>query len=193
MKNIKTIFIIGVCLLTVVVSMFTTAVVAATERYYSRALEAFHKAQNAEETARLSTYASDIANYYELAFKNYTLALKEAQRSQETSEELSESEKHNRNRIISESQERIPVCKEGYEKAASSLNAEELKQTASRHIIAGFKDTVSGDKNAARKNWEEAIALYRKALAHTDDKAVQEIIKSKIKEVTHYISKYLKK
>lgn len=160
-------------------------------KYYDNAVRDFNAAQRAEENARFYSRPVNKADYYQIAIKNYKLALKEAQRSTEKFEELSEREKHDRGRIINECRERIDVCEERYNNAIGGSILEDLRQKAYRYVIAGFNYATADDEESAKRNWNKAISLYREALIHTDDRVVQEVIKSKIQEIIHYVKKYL--
>jgi len=191
MKNIKIIFVTITCLLIATTARVASPITSVTERRYDYAVEAFEAAQRAEESARLHLYLADKADYYQTALKNYKLALKEAQRSIEESEQLSRREKYDREHMIDECREKIDICEERYGQAAANLNFEELKRKAYKYVIAGFNYAIADDKSSAKRSWDEAMRLYKKALTYTKDPAEQEIIKSKIQEIIHYIESYL--
>ena len=156
-------------------------------KYYDNAVRDFNAAQRAEENARFYSRPVNKADYYRIAIKNYKLALKQAQYSAEKLEELSEREKNYREYIINECRERIDVCKKRYSNAMDGSVLEDLRQKAYRYIIAGFNYATADDKRGAKRNWNKAISLYQEALMHTDDRAVQEVIKSKIQTALHYL------
>ena len=188
MKDIRFIFVIAVCFL---IGTITRVASSAGSAYYDCAVEAFETAQGAEENARSHSRPVNKADYYRIAIKNYKLALKQAQYSAEKLEELSKREKNGRWRIINECRERIDVCEERYSNAISGLVFEDLRQKAYRYVIAGFNYATADDKESAKRNWNKAISLYREALEYTKNAAEQEVIKSKIQEIIHYIKKYL--
>ncbi|MFC1631746.1 hypothetical protein ACFL1I_08585 [Candidatus Omnitrophota bacterium] len=198
MRQIKITLLMGIFLLPLASGMSFGQALSQAEgqlalelTHYEQAQQAFEQAQKAEGLAKIATYTSDIAEYYETALKNYKLALSEAGRSEGDSEQLSQSKKYERQEIIDESREKIEVCEEKYQAASSGSDLEQLKHQASRKVITGFKHATSGEKADAKRDWDDAIRLYKKALGVTKEEVEVEVIQSKIKEVEHYIEKYL--
>jgi tetratricopeptide (TPR) repeat protein len=160
---------------------------ATFRKYFDNAVKNFNAAKKEEENAKTYLLPRNKADSYQAAIKNYELALKQARRSSEESEQLSEREKYERENIINESRERIAVCRKRYSEAANDSVIEELRQNAHKYIVAGFNYATANDKAAARRSWNEAIRLYEEALSYVDDAAVEELIKSKIQAVGQYL------
>jgi hypothetical protein len=188
------------CIFIVIFLLFITVSVWAEEpnvpvvrRSYDNAQEAFQSAQRAEETARLSSFASDVAYYYHIALEHYQRALEEAQLSKAESEQLSKMEQNEREKIITQASKGIKICTDGFNQAGGSITVAQLRQKASRYAIEGFKFAIDNDKANAKKNWDEAIRIYEEALTHVQNELEKKFIQSKIKKIKFYSEKYLEK
>ncbi|MFH1046519.1 MAG: hypothetical protein V1727_06120 [Candidatus Omnitrophota bacterium] len=156
-------------------------------KYYDNALRDFTVAQKAEESARYYGSPVSQSDYYQLAIKNYELALKQAIRSSEEMEELSQREKYERERLIAECRERLETCQKRYANATIDSTLEELRGDAHKFVIAGFNYATANDKTNARASWNEANRIYSEALLYTSDRGAQEVIKSKMASVKKYL------
>jgi hypothetical protein len=167
--------------------LMATAVEAANGKdskektYFQFAQEAFGAGQTAEETAKLSFYTTDVAEYYELAIKNYKLALKEAQTSMEFEEPLDEDEIKVRNTIISDSTRKIKICQNKFEDATyrkyydNALRDFEIGQEAEEKARFFSSPLSRADYyQIAIKNYQNALKLAQRSTEELEELSQKE-------------------
>ena len=159
--------------------------------YFALSYEAYKEAQYTENYAKGLGYAETKADYYQKAMKYYTRALMHAQNSIDNGEKLSRREKFQRTQVIDDSKEQVKICQLQYSEAVSAMNIQGLKDAAYRFMITGFYFASSADTSGAKRNWQEALKLYRQALSLTEDVGERKAINEKIAEINEYKETYL--
>ncbi|MFC1699991.1 hypothetical protein ACFL1I_08590, partial [Candidatus Omnitrophota bacterium] len=137
--------------------------------------------------ARYCVYQSSKVDYFQIALKRYEQALKGGMRSAEEFEQLSEAEKFDRNRLIEDCRERIEVCQRKLNQAKSGAEIETLQRQAHNYVVAGFNYATADNRPKAKEIWEKAVRLYGEALARSEDPGAQELIRSKMQAIKHYL------
>lgn len=159
--------------------------------YFALSHQAYKEAQYTENYAKGLGYAETKADYYQKAMKYYTRALMHAQNSIDNRERLSRREKYQRTQIIDDSKEQFKICQLKYNETVSFMSVQGLEDVAYRFMIAGFDFASSGNTSGAKRNWQEALKLYRQALSLTEDITKRETINEKIAEINDYKETYL--